>query len=202
MKGISKLLGVILLVMMTSCTKDEFTKTGISNGRFDGNMLEYMRAHSYDWDLTVSMVEHAGLQSIFEGDEKITFLGPTNHSIRRYMLKNGFKQVQDMDAEFCRTTLLRHILKGKIMREDFPRGKNIQGKVVGEGGEIYTMMEGNKIWAFTFKEDYNDVAEMGAVIIHVTSIESAWRISVASGDIEPDNGVVHALGYDFTLGEM
>lgn len=76
MKGISKLLGVILLVMMTSCTKDEFTKTGISNGRFDGNMLEYMRAHSYDWDLTVSMVEHAGLQSIFEGDERLLFWVP------------------------------------------------------------------------------------------------------------------------------
>lgn len=202
MKRINKVLGVILLVIMTSCTKDEFTKTGISNGRFDGNMLEYMRAHSYDWDSTVLMVEQAGLQSIFEGSEKITFLGPTNHSIRRYMLQNGFKRVQDMDAGFCRTTLLRHILKGKIMREGFPRGKNIQGKIIGEGGEVYTMMGGNEIWAFTFKEEYNGVAEMGAVILHVTSIESAWRISVASCDIEPDNGVVHALGYDFTLGEM
>ena len=202
MKRINKVLGVILLVIMTSCTKDEFTKTGISNGRFDGNMLEYMRAHSYDWDSTVLMVEQAGLQSIFEGSEKITFLGPTNHSIRRYMLQNGFKRVRDMDAGFCRTTLLRHILKGKIMREGFPRGKNIQGKIIGEGGEVYTMMGGNEIWAFTFKEEYNGVAEMGAVILHVTSIESAWRISVASCDIEPDNGVVHALGYDFTLGEM
>lgn len=202
MKEIGKLLGVILLVAMASCTKDGFTKTGISNGRFDGNMLEYMRAHSYDWDSTVLMVEHAGLQSIFEGDEKITFFGPTNHSIRRYMLQNGIERVSDMDAEFCRKTLLRHVLKGKIMREEFPRGKYIQGKIVGEGGDIYTMMDGNEIWAFTRKGEYNDVAEMGATLLYVTSKEAAKRITIASCDIEPDNGVVHSLGYDFTLGEM
>jgi putative lipoprotein len=197
------ILGIMILFIGTSCTKNEFIKTGVSNGRFDGMMLEYMKAHSYDWDSTVLMIEHAGLESLFDGTEKITFFGPTNFSILRYMLDNGIERVVDMDVDFCRSTLLRHVMKGKMMRVDFKHGVAATGaNLIGEGGDTYTMMGGNVIWAYTFKEPYNSVAGMGPLLLHITSIDGFKRIGIASGDIEPDNGVVHSLTYDFTLGEM
>lgn len=203
MKKVYWIVGIVFLLIGTSCTKNEFQKTGTSNGRFEGTMLEYMRAHGYDWDSTVIMVEHAGLESLFEGDEKITFFGPTNFSILRYMLENDIERVRDMDADFCRKTLLRHVMKGKMMRTDFKHGIKATGsELIGEGGDTYTLMGGNVIWAYTFKDAYNDVPEMGPLLLYITSIDAHKRIEIASGDIEPDNGVVHSLAYNFTLGEM
>lgn len=203
MKKIYWIIGIVFCVLGTSCTKNEFQKTGISNGRFDGTMLEYMKAHSYDWDSTVIMIEHAGLEDLFNGNEKITFFGPTNFSILRYMLENDIERVRDMDADFCRNTLLRHVLKGKMMRTDFKHGvKSSKGELIGEGGDTYTLMGGNEIWAYTFKDEYNGVKEMGPLLLYISSIDTHKRIEIASGDIEPDNGVVHSLAYNFTLGEM
>ena len=81
--------------VLTSCTKNNFIRSGISIGRFDGSLLEYMEhpGHSYDWDSTALMVRQAGEEMVrlFEGQDpnhpEITFFGPTNHSIRRYMLE-------------------------------------------------------------------------------------------------------------------
>lgn len=49
------ILGFIgLLLGMGSCVKDNFVKSGLHNGRFNGSLLEYLKApgHSYDWDST------------------------------------------------------------------------------------------------------------------------------------------------------
>ena len=203
MKRVYWIIGIVFLFFEVSCTKDGFMKTGISIGRFDGSMLEYMQANHYDWDSTVVVIKHAGLESLFDGDEEITFFGPTNFSILRYMYRNGIEHIQDMDVDFCRNTILRHVMKGKMMRVEFKEGKAAEGaEAIGEGGDTYTMMGGNRIWAYTFKSDYQGVAGMGPLLLYITSLDAHRTINIASGDIEPDNGVVHSLGYDFTLGEM
>lgn len=206
MKTIILRLSIMLLLFcnVVGCTNNEFIKTGISNGKHPGTILEYLESDSYNWDSTLIMIHVAGLENLFDGEEKITFLGPTNHSIRRYMLENNVHRVEDLGSEFCRTTLLRHIMKGKVMREEFPRGvdNRVGEELIGTGGEIYTMMGGNKIWAYTFRGAYQDVSDVGAVTLYVTSIDGKIDIPIASTDIEPTNGVVHSLGYSFTLGEM
>lgn len=89
------------------------------------------------------------------------------------------------------------------MRVDFKPGlKSKNGELIGEGGDTYTMMNGNKVWAYTFKEAYNKVQGMGPLLLYISSIDTHRRLEIASGDIEPDNGVVHSLAYNFTLGEM
>lgn len=194
----------VLGIGVNACTTSDFIKTGLSNGKHDMTMYEYFETDSYNWDSTLLMIRTAGLEDLFRGTDSITFFGPTNHSIRRYMLENDIKRVEDMGADFCRETLLRHVMKGKVMREEFPRGvDNTEGaELVGEGGQVYTMLGGNQIWGYTFQEPYMDTAETGPIVLHVTSIDGKMEIPIASTDIEPNNGVVHSLGYDFTLGEM
>lgn len=202
------ILAGMLLLLFGSCSKDNFIKTGLSNGKYDGNMLEYMRApgHSYDWDSTVLLIERAGLVDLFEGKtyEQITFFGPTNHSIRRWMIRKAYTRIQDLDPTLCREILLRHVIVGKYMREEIPLGKGSVdvNNPIGEGGAVFTTLEGNRIWAYTFRDAWNKVPETGALSLYMTSVDKKKKINIASTDIEPNNGVVHSLHYDFTLEEM
>lgn len=207
----TNLLGIALLVCLAvGCSKSQFIKTGTSNGRFDGSMLEYMEAHSYDWDSTVLMVYRAGDEMIqlFEGQNpdypEITFFGPTNHSIRRYMLRNNIARVEDMTPEFCEDILKRHVIAGKMWRDSIPRGIASQtNALIGTGGQTYTTLAGTDIWVFSYALEWQGVEGAGAVVLYVTSLDKQIKnIDVASTNIEPDNGLVHSLSYDFTLGEL
>lgn len=123
------------------------------------------------------------------------------------MLEKGIKRVTDMDPTWCAAQLKRHIVKGKIYRDDVPAGKPAtSGAAVGEGGKDYTTLAGNRIHLYTYKTDYNGVAEMGPVTLFGSSLDSPFGVKnfeeLASTNIEPNNCVVHSLGYDFTLGNM
>ena len=203
MRTILKIQMVLLVVfgIAGGCTKTNFIKTGLSNGKHDCTMWEYFHTDSYNWDSTIIMIETAGLIDLFDGNDSITFFGPTNHSIRRYLLEENINSVKDMGADFCRTTILRHVMKGKVMRDDIPRGY-AYSTIIGEGGQTYDMMGGNQIWVYTEQEEYSGVSQMGAVHVYLRSVETAQSIGVASTDIEPTNGVVHSLSYTYTLGEM
>lgn len=199
------MVGVLLL--LASCTKDNFINTGVSNGRFDGNILEYMSAHSYDWDSTLVMIYHAGVDMVklFEGNDEehsvITFFGLTNHSIRRYLLEQGFKQVSDLDAEWCRSILLQHVVDGKIYRKDIPEGYPGDYGLAGTGGCYVTTLAGNQLWVYVDIQENGAIVENAARPIFVNFIKTGLTFEVASGDTEPDDAVIHALQYDFTLGD-
>ena len=85
-------------LLYVGCTKDNYIDTGISKGRFHGNLMQYMASNSYDWDSTILLVRHAGEEMVrlFEGKDpahkEITFFGITNHSIRRHLLEFGHKR--------------------------------------------------------------------------------------------------------------
>lgn len=235
------ILFMAIFSLLISCnTKYNIIDTGLANGKFDGNMYEYLQSNSYDWDSTRLMVERANLVDLFEGKregfEQITFFGPTNHSIRRYMLDNDIASIAEMDEEFCYEMIMRCVVKGKHMRDDIPRGKNTVSEdsdddwddsgddwddsgdewenenidsendtdiYQGTGGTVFTGAMGNRFWIYSFQESYNDVAGVGAVVLYIKSLETGGTmIDVASTDIEPTNGVVHSLHYNFTLGEL
>ena len=40
-------------LLYVGCTKDNYIDTGISKGRFHGNLMQYMASNSYDWDSTI-----------------------------------------------------------------------------------------------------------------------------------------------------
>ena len=201
-------LSMVIAFMIVGCTKNNYIDTGISDGRHEGkSLLEYMEAHPYDWDSTVLMVRHSGEDMIrlFEGQdsdhEEITFFGLTNHSIRRYLLENGLKRVTDLDADWCHSILLKHVVDGKVYRKDIPVGKQGDFGTVGMGGITLTTLAGTSLWVYVDIEETSYVEEAGAKHIFVNFMEANRVFGVASGDIEPDNCVVHALDYNFTLGD-
>ena len=206
------ILGFVCLVLgMGGCVQDNFIKSGLHNGRFDGSLLEYLKApgHSYDWDSTAILVEQAGpdMVRLFEGKDtehpEITFLGPTNHSIRRYMLENDIERISDMEPDVCKDLLLQCIIDGKLYRDDVPRGKYDEDEAMpGEGGKYYPTLSGSTVWLYTHQQTLQGIPDVGAVSLGVYS-QSAFRdFSIASSNIEPDHCVVHSLSYNFTLGDF
>lgn len=208
------LIAVMFLFAITSCqTKYNTIDTGLAKGRFDGNMFEYLQSNTYDWSLTSEMIVKGGLQDLFQGNragfEKITFFGPTNHSIRRWALNSkkyinaeGKVDVALMPTEVCEEIILRHVIKGKYMRDDIPRG--VSSDPIGTKGMTVdnSAKESTKIWIYTMQAPYQGIPDVGPVTIHLMSFLYKISIDVASSNIEPDNGVVHSLSYEYTLGTL
>ena len=168
--------------------------------------MQYMASNSYDWDSTILLVRHAGEEMVrlFEGKDpahkEITFFGITNHSIRRHLLEFGHKRVSDLDPEWCREMLLRHVIDGKLYRKDIPYGEPTTYGSPGTGGSYLTTLAGTQIWVFIMKQSKNGVVENAPEPIHISFMNSQPIFAIASGDIEPDNCIVHALEYNFALG--
>ena len=200
---------VLFLALFTlfSCeTKYNYIDTGLANGRFDGTMYDYLHSSAYDWDSTLLLVERAGLQDLFEGKqegyEKITFFGPTNLSIIRWMIEKNYNTIQDVPESVCKELILRHVVAGTHYRDDIPRGEQILGQTQGEGGVVFTSAFGTRFWIYSFRDTYQDIPDVGPVLLYIFSLDTHAAIDVASTNIETDNGVVHSLNYSYTLGQL
>ena len=203
------LLAISIVLTIVSCTTDyNMNNTGLANGKFDGTMYDYFHSDSYNWDSLIIMIDRAGLQDLFNGEvegyEEITFWGPTNNSIRRWMLEGGTgvpKRLKDLSPEECRKYVMAHVVKGKTMLNDIPRGTINMGSVSG-GMTMYGEDNKNELWVYTEQLPYNGVIDVGAVIIKIRSMRTLVDIDIASCNIEPTTGVVHSLHPNYTLGEL
>ena len=204
-KQIILLLGIIGI--LAACDPvDNGYNTGISSGKHDCSMMEYLRGDSYNWDSTVLMIEKAGLEALFSGNDpdmpQITFWGPTNHSIRRFMLNHDIKRVKDMSEAFCKQVILMHVLNERVMKSDINfRIPDASGAIVG--ASTFTTVGGIKLKAYREQGSWGEVENAGAISLFLLS-ESAGDASIplASPDIETLNGVVHSLNYNYTIGDM
>lgn len=99
------ILGSLLHV---GCTKDNYIDTGISNGRYHGNLMQYMASNSYDWDSTILLVRHAGEEMVrlFEGKDpahkEITFFRYHESFDSSAFVGIRSQTVSDLDPEWCR----------------------------------------------------------------------------------------------------
>ncbi len=204
---------IVVFSLFSACTtKFNTIDTGLANGNFTGNMYEYFKKSSYNWDSTRLMIERGKLVDLFNGErpgyENFTFFGPTNHSIRRYMKTNNIGSIKEMSEDFCRETILRHIVKKRYMRNDIPKGtpavykEDEPYKIQGDGGKVLEGEAGNRFWIYSFQGSYAGVPDIGAIELKIVSLESAAKIEIASSNIETTNGVVHSLQYNYTLCEL
>ncbi len=208
-------LGIVLL-MFVGCTKYNQIDTGICKAEFPGNMYEYFQSDSYNWDSLLVMIEYTGLEKYFTGEEpgyeEITFFGPTNHSIRRWLYSLSLNnmglpdeekaKIKLQNKETCRNLILSHIIKGKRLVADFKEGTADDEA----SGEMVTAANGNQFRVFAFRETFQSVPGAGALVLYAIG-HNKWGsvkylLPIASTDIQPTNGVVHSMAYSFTLGEL
>lgn len=208
-------MGLILLLAVSCNTKYNYIDTGISNGVFEGSMLDYLRSDHYNWDSVVVLIERAELEPLFEGKdadyEQITFFGPTNHSIRNWLMDDTvyrradtvYTTIRDIPVDTCRIMVLRHVVKGRYLTIDVPKGSI--GTNEGEGqkdGMYMNALGGNELWLYTVQSPYYGVEGAGPLTLYLMSMDFSASVPLACPDIQCDNGVVCSLDYSYQFGQI
>ena len=199
---------LILFGALASC-EDYQHDTGLANGVHDCSMMDYMRSDHYNWDSTVVAIEYSGLTGIFEGNDpgykEITFFGPTNMSIREYLLKtNGtdgeqlYHSVREIPVDVVKTMILSYIVPGKHMKESF----DYEVKGTLEGGTELETINGIKLRVYRTQTNYNGIPNLGVEGLKIHALESGQMATIASADIQTSNGVVHSLSNKFQWIEL
>lgn len=199
---------MLLFFAVTSCeTKDNYIDTGVAIGKHDCSIYQYLHKSSYDWDSTILLIQRAEMVEVFDGTEPITFWGPTNQSIRRYIMDKKLKCVADIPVKTCQDLLKMYISPGKYMTKDIAfQIPDINGKILG-GRRMPTMSE-NIIHAYKQQGDYGGIEGVGAIKLFARSIvmaswgEDPTTLPIASPDIECTNGVVHSINYNHKFGNF
>ena len=200
---------VCVLMVLTGCdTKQNWIDTGVSSPYHDCSIMEYLRGDAYNWELTVEMIERADLTDLFEGQvdslPEITFFGIPSYSILRYLWDNDMESVSELTPAFCRETILNHVVKGKYLKADIAyRNPNyLITDPQQDGGTELITLGGRQLKAYVDKSEYGGVPDAGAETMYLYSFSAYTQVPLASPDIQPLNGVVHALNYNFVLGRI
>lgn len=202
-----------LWVGINACsTQQDVIDTGVASPYYDGTIMDFLRADAYNWELTVKMIEHAGLTDLFEGkDERypeITFWGLKSWSIQRYIWDQqvagkNINSVEDIPEEECREILLRYVSKGKLLKKDaaYRNMDYLISDPAQEGKTVVNCLAGNSFYAYREIESYGGVAGGGAEHLLLYSPQYG-KIPMATPDLQPENGVVHALNYGHEFGKI
>ena len=200
---------VCVLMALTGCdTKQNWIDTGVSSPYHNCSIMEYLRGDAYNWELTVEMIERADLTDLFEGQvdslPEITFFGIPSYSILLYLWDNDMESVSELTPAFCRETILNHVVKGKYLKADIAyRNPNyLITDPQQDGGTELITLGGRQLKAYVDKSEYGGVPDAGAETMYLYSFSAYTQVPLASPDIQPLNGVVHALNYNFVLGRI
>lgn len=200
---------LVLLLLLAGCdTKQNWIDTGVASPYHDCSIMEYLRGDPYNWELTIEMIERADLTDMFEGEdldhETITFFAPPSYSILRYLWDNDMESVSELTPEFCRQTILNHVVNGKYLKADiaYRDPDYLITDPNQDGGTALTTLGGRQLKAYVDKSEYAGVPDAGPETMYLYSFSAYMQVPLATPDIQPLNGVVHALNYNFILGNI
>lgn len=195
----------ITVILLASCEKDYQHDTRLADGYHNCSMMDYLRSDHNNWDSIVVAIEYAGLTDIFEGTnsdyKEITFFGPTNMSIRKFFLEQTeeiYQSIREIPVELVRNMILAYLVEGKKMKESFDY--EIKGTLTG-GTEVYSL-NNVKLRVYRTQSEFNGIPDIGAEGLKIHAEVSGQMASIASADIETNNGVVHSLSNRFTWVEL
>ena len=223
MKGI--VITILSALLMFSCgTKYNYIDTGTCIGYFDCTLYDYLHQDRGNWDSIAKVIDKCSPEVIdILKNENITFFGPKNIAFEKFFFwgdpehisanvqnynTEAYSSIDKLPREWCDSIVKSHIVMGITMRDDVPRvEKDAEGKNVG-GGVVLTTLEGNKLWLTTVRNAFASVPETADVELSITSVKADGKTiinsmgTVATTNIQTNNGVVHALGDQYFIGQF
>ena len=100
--------------------------------------------------------------------------------------------------------VLRHVIKGKHLKDEIAfRNRDYEIKAEEQtGGNRFYLRKREQITSHREKTNYGGVTDAGAIFMYLYSFDAMEMVPLASPDIQPLNGVVHALNYNYVLGKI
>lgn len=204
------------MLLTVGCgTKYNYYDSGTVKKLFDGSMYEYLlvkppKNMPQNWDSIVKIADKAGLTEMFQRED-VTFMGVTNYTIAMWLGKDGegfnkyaYKKIDDIPVETCRAIILNHVIDGKLLRDQIERATFDDKGVFSGGGRKLTTRGGKQVILYTQQIPYLGMPGVGPITIYMRSlmadgVSEEKTTTIASGDIQPHNGVVHALEYSYKI---
>ena len=206
---ISVLIAVVVFAM--GCKKSYFEDTGVHTPNYNGTMMQYLEAKPEYFDSVVKVIKIAGMEDVFK-NEQITFFAPADSSINRTIAyvnnrlqnlgKPLVKRLEQIKPEVWRRQLSRYVFKEKKAMNDF-RQIDINN-LSAYPGQIYASYDGLLMNVGVIYDDAGGVKYAGYRHLQLSFIPSSsaprdfaswYSANVASVNIAPTNGYVHALRY-------
>lgn len=207
------LLLLCIVLLTQACKKDYYKDGGTANPYYDGTIYDYLTEKTMYFDTIRAIVDLAGLKDMMTKEE-ITFFSPTDNVIKVAMNRiNGSRfadgkdsvKIADIGAEVWRKFLGMYIMKGKHLAGSFPRVS--YNNINAFPGINYVMLDNYILNIGLEYTNYNGVEAVGPRILVVTDVtydprnfRNNPRVQVVSSDIQPKNGVVHALSITHQFG--
>ncbi|WP_343704604.1 hypothetical protein [Chitinophaga sp.] len=207
-------LALVCLVLLTqACKKDYYVDGGLANPYYNGTIYDYLTEKTLYFDTIKQIIDLAGLKDMMTSDT-VTFFAPTDDVIRvamndlngqRYATMKDSVDIEDIGAEVWRKFLGMYIMQGKRVAGSFPRVSLENNNAFP--GINYIMLDGYILNIGLEYTSYNGVEAVGPRILMVTDItydptnfKNNPKVKVVSSDIQPKNGVVHALSISHNFG--
>ncbi|WP_126246443.1 hypothetical protein [Chitinophaga rhizosphaerae] len=200
-------------MLSTSCKKEYYKDGGLANPVYDGTIYDYLTEKTLYFDSVKHIIDLAGMKDMFVKDT-ITFFAFTDDAIKaamddlnaqRFANQEDSVTLDDIGPEVWKQFISMYILTGKRLASAFPRVQ--RDNIRAFPGINYIMLNGYILNIGLEYTNYRGVEAVGARIIQLTDVtfdpvdfRKNSYIRVASSDIQPRNGVIHALSYLHTLG--
>lgn len=200
-------------ILFISCKKEYYKDGGLANPVYNGTIYEYLTEKTLYFDSVRHIIDLAGMKEMFTKDT-ITFFAFTDDAIKsamddlnaqRFANREDSVTMDDLGPEVWKQFISMYVLRGKRLAGSFPRvaRENIRAFP----GINYVMLNGYILNIGLEYENYRGVEAIGARILYLTDVtfdpqdfRKNIAVRVASSDIQPKNGVIHALNYLHTLG--
>lgn len=205
------------LCFAMGCKKDHYIDTGLTNPKFNGSIMQYLESKPLHFDTLVQVIKLAGMEDVFK-KENITFFAPPDPSIgatvkllNTYLYNSGrdtIKTLAEVKPKVWKEVLSMYIFKGANRLKDYRQVDTLALDTYS--GQGYTSYNDRPLnIGVIFNDAVNGPAEnrvtikyagyrqlMISYIPDLSKPKSFWiNAPVASSDINPDNGIVHALRF-------
>lgn len=194
------------------CQKDKyFHNSGTHEADYNGTIFQYLQNHQYNqFDSLCKVIQLAGMENVMQ-NENITFFAPPDTTIKssiRQLNSHLFRIGRDtitnlsqLSSEFWKKQLSYYVFAGERRLKDYPQLD--PGLLQTFPGQYYDSYQGKKMLIGVIFNNAGGVKYAGyrqLVISYFSGIipptgALPYANLIASSDIHPKNGIIHALQY-------
>ncbi|GAB5401198.1 MAG: fasciclin domain-containing protein [Aureisphaera sp.] len=167
MKNFLKLtLTLLLTLAIVSCSDDDDNGNVMDPG---GQTIADFVADNADYSTLLAALDRAGLVSTLDGTTNYTVFAPNNTAFDAFLTANNFTSLDDVPTDVLTNVLLNHVVNGTVLSTQLTTGYvNTLGIAV-------------------------DGLNLSMFVDTTSGVTLNGQSSVATADVEVDNGVIHAV---------
>jgi hypothetical protein len=201
---------IIAACFLAGCKKDSYYyDTGVHQAKYDGTILDYLKAKPFIFDSLVLAIKVAGMEDVFQ-KENVTFFAPPSSCIHKAIVnlntdlrnngKDTVSQLGQVQPQVWKDMLSEYVFKGSYLLKDIPQIDTLA--LSAFPGQGYVSYGGRTMNIGVFYNSANGVKYVGYRQLILSFIPDfsnptvgLLNVPIATSDIQPTNGVIHALQF-------